>query len=442
MPRLSDASIKSLPLPESNSRIHYDDAVAGFGIRLTAKGARSFIFNYRVRGSGRERRATIGAFGDWTTAGARAKAKELRRLVDDGGDPVGDIEAERKASTVADLIERFEEEHLPKRRPGTVRGYKVCLDKYIRPALGSIKVADVTFADVDALHRKVTKVAGPYAANRVHAVLSIMFKLAVRWGMRDSSPTKGVERNDENARERYLSGDELARLLDVLAKHPEKQAADIVRMLLLTGARKGEVMAMRWDQLDLTAGIWSKPASATKQKKTHTVPLSAPARQLLAEIEQTSEWVFPSYGGSGHVVGINKAWEGMLRKAAISNFRIHDLRHSFASQLVSGGASLPLIGALLGHARPGTTARYSHLFRGPAAGRRRESRRHPRSRRWSEQGGDRAVAFPERRPSWPLRTSPTNGSSSITCARSSATSADDCAAAPRAMARPCPPTTA
>ena len=323
MPRLTDASIKSLPLPESNSRIHYDsDGPPGFGIRLTAKGARSFIFNYRVKGSGRERRYTIGSFGDWTTAGARDKAKQLRRMVDDGGDPVGDVEAEREAPTVGILIERFEVEHLPKRRPGTVRGYKVCLDKYIRPALGRIKVADVVFADIDALHRKVTKVAGPYAANRVHAVLSIMFKLAVRWGMRDSSPTKGVERNDESARERYLSGDELARLLDVLAKHPEKQAADIVRMLLLTGARKGEVMAMRWDQLDLTAGIWTKPASATKQKKNHTSPLSAPARQLLAEIEQTSEWVFPSYGDSGHVVGINKAWQAMLRKAAINNFRL------------------------------------------------------------------------------------------------------------------------
>ena len=365
MPRLSDTSIKSLPLPESNSRIHYDDAVAGFGIRLTAKGAKSFIFNYRVKGSGRERRYTIGSFGDWSTAGARDKAKQLRRTVDDGGDPVGDVEAEREAPTVGDLIARFEAEHLPRRRPGTARGYQGSLDKYIRPALGNIKVADVTFADIDGLHRKVTKVAGPYAGNRAHAVLSIMFKLAVRWGMRDSSPTKGVERNDESARERYLSGDELARLLDVLAKHPEKQAADMVRLLLLTGARKGEVMAMRWDQLDLTAGLWTKPASTTKQKKNHTAPLSAPARQLLAEIEHTSEWVFPSYGESGHVVGINKAWEAMLRKAAISNFRIHDLRHSFASQLVSGGASLPLIGALLGHARPGTTHRYAHLFQDP-----------------------------------------------------------------------------
>jgi integrase len=122
---------------------------------------------------------------------------------------------------------------------------------------------------------------------------------------------------------------------------------------------------MRWDALDLAAGIWSKPASSTKQNKPHTVPLSAPARQLLSAIERSGEYVFPGPGTREHVVEIKKSWASILRRAGISGLRIHDLRHSFASQLASGGASLPLIGALLGHSNPLTTARYAHLFQDP-----------------------------------------------------------------------------
>ena len=138
-------------------------------------------------------------------------------------------------------------------------------------------------------------------------------------------------------------------------------------MLLLTGARRGEVQGARWDHFDLESGVWTKPGSTTKQKTVHRAPLSAPARQLLSDIRSNSdtrsEYVFPSR--NSHRVEVKRNWAAICRAAEIEDLRIHDLRHSYASLLASGGASLPVIGALLGHSQPATTARYAHLMDDP-----------------------------------------------------------------------------
>jgi integrase len=373
MGRLTDASIKRLPLPARGSKIYPDGDVAGFGCRVTAAGARAYILRYRVKGSGRERTFTIGDCGDWPAAAARAEAKRLRRFIDQGGDPLGDIEEARAAPTVADLIERFDEEHIePRLRPMSQRHYRMLIERHVRPHFGAhVKVADVSFADLDQLHQKISKSGARYAANRVIAICSKMFALSIRWNMRDSNPAKGVGRNYETKRKRYLTGDELARLTAALAAYSDQSVSNIIRLLLLTGARSGEVRAMRWDGIDLGAGIWSKRGSETKQKVDHSVPLSAPARMLLTEIAAKQKrplgtWVFPSNANpTGHVVTLERAWHTICKAAGITGLRIHDLRHSFASQLASGGASLPLIGALLGHSNPTTTARYAHLFDDP-----------------------------------------------------------------------------
>ena len=160
------------------------------------------------------------------------------------------------------------------------------LRNHIRPHFGMhVKVQDVTFADIDRLHSRITNSGHLYRANAVMRVLSKMFSLAIRWDMRDSNPCKGIEKNIEYSRRRYLSGDELARLTKALAEHNDKQAADIIRVLLLTGCRRGEALSMRWADIDLAKGVWSKPASSTKQKEPHEAPLSAPVRQLLSEIQ-------------------------------------------------------------------------------------------------------------------------------------------------------------
>jgi integrase len=368
--RLTDAAIKRLPAPTKNNRITYDDEVPGFGIRVTAAGARSFVFNYRTR-SGRERRFTIGSHLDWRTTAARDEARRLRRLVDAGGDPLADIEAMRDAPTVAELCDRFEQEHLPRKRPTTAADYRRMLTNHIRPHFGQhTKVADVGFTDIDALHRKIGKAGHKHRANRVVAVASKMFALSIRWKMRDDNPCKGIERNHEGKRKRYLNANELRSLTKALVEHEDRQAANIVRLLLLTGARRGEVLAMKWADVDLTTGTWTKPYSATKQKQDHEVPLSAAARQLLSKISADQKrplpgFVFPGRDGETHRTTIKRNWRQLTKAASIKNLRIHDLRHSFASELASGGASLPLIGALLGHSNPATTARYSHLYADP-----------------------------------------------------------------------------
>jgi integrase len=372
---LADNLIRRLPPPAKGNRIVYDSEVAGFGVRVTAAGARSFVINYYT--IGRERRYTIGGYPDWTATDARKEARRLRHLIDQGGDPLADDEAKRQAPTMAELCDRFELEHVTRKRPSTQGEYRSMLRKYVRPYFGkSMKVADVTFADVDRLHQRITKAGHPYRANRALAVLSKMFSLAERWKMRDanSNPCRGIERNHESKRKRYLSGPELGRLVRALAAHPDKEAADIVRLLLLTGSRKGEVTGARWADVDLGTGIWTKLAANVKQDTDHVVPLSAPAQLLLSDIRERQaarqkvlgEFVFPSSDSrTGHRVDIERDWRQLCRAAGIKGLRVHDLRHSFASTVVSFGGSLPLIGSLLGHASPSTTARYAHMFVDP-----------------------------------------------------------------------------
>lgn len=382
--KLSDPEIKKLPTPATGNKITYDDEVKGFGVRVTAGGAKSFILNYRTR-SGLERRYTIGSCSDWKCSPAREEAKDLKKRIDVGFDPMGDLKAAREAKTVADLCERFEKEHLSKKRDSTARDYKALIKNRILPALKHKKVIDVEFTDVDSLHRKISKDA-PYLANRTVAVLSKMFGLAIKWKWRTDNPAKGIERNDEQKRHRYLSPPELAKLTEALSALEDQQAANIFRLLLLTGARRGEVQAAKWEQFDLTAGVWTKPGSTTKQKTLHRVPLSAPARMLLTELREEAKddavYVFPGRG-TDHRVEIKNEWREVCIAAGIvtaeavpdskgvekivltPSARIHDLRHTYASVLASAGLSLPIIGALLGHSQPATTARYSHLMDDP-----------------------------------------------------------------------------
>lgn len=364
--RFTDAIVKRLPAPSAGNQISYEPNTPGFGCRVTTAGARAFVLRYRNR-VGRQRLYTIGSFPDWSVVGAREEARRLKRLIDQGGDPLAEIEAERGATTVDDLISRFVEEHISRKRPHTQYDYKNIIERHIRPALGRMKVTEVTWSDVDALHRRVTKAGRATQANRAVAVASKMFALAIRWKMRADNPCKGIERNPEQKRKRYLSSGELERLTDALDKQEDRQAADIFHLCLLTGCRVGEAMSARWRDIDLTAGKWLKPGSTTKQKSDHITPLSTVAKQLLSALRKrtNSEWVFPADSAPGHRVTVQKSWLALCKAARITGLRVHDLRHSFASQLVSHGASLPLVGALLGHSNPVTTHRYAHLFDDP-----------------------------------------------------------------------------
>jgi integrase len=364
--RLTDYIVRRLPEPPKGNKIFYDTEVKGFGCRVTAAGSRAFVLNYRARNR-REHRCTIGSFPTWGAVAARKEAAELKKAIDRGSNPVGELKAYRDAPTVNDLCDRFIAEYLPRKRPSTQHTYRLQIENEIRPALGPLKVADVTFADTDGLHRRLTARGTPYRANRVIALLSRMFSMAMRWQWRSDNPCKGIERNQEHKRRRYLTADELVRLGKALDKYSDRQSANIIGLLLLTGARRGEVLAARWADFDAGFNTWTKPGATTKQKTEHAVPLNGAARELLVKIRRQVPagvaWVFPANGS--HRRDVKDAWITLCRMAKVDGVRVHDLRHTFASVLASAGHSLPTIGALLGHTTPTTTARYAHLQNDP-----------------------------------------------------------------------------
>jgi integrase len=394
--RLIDRAIRALPVPAAGAVITYDADVSGFGIRVTAKDVRSFVLNYVIHG--RERRMTIGRFPIWSATAAREEAKALRRKVDAGIDPLNEQEAElraaeaaRAAPMVQDLFDRYAAEHLPRKAPRAAADDRSMWQQLILPRLGSMKVDAVRHADIDALHAEIS-IARPVRANRVVEVIRKAFNLAIRWGWRTDNPTSGVRRNHEARRTRYLSPAEILRLSEALAGHPEKASVNAIRLLMLTGARRSEVLGARWDMFDLDVGVWVKPSAHTKQRTEHRVPLSAPAVELLKDLKEGSAgpYVFPGTNGKP-LSDVKRTWFSLCRKAGLAEqgpkrtrdgafvlgkdgmrqlawratARLHDLRHTYASVLASQGLSLPIIGALLGHTQPQTTARYAHLLDDP-----------------------------------------------------------------------------
>lgn len=366
--RLTEGTVKALQAPERGTRICYDSEVKGFGCRVTAAGAKAFVLNYR-NSSGRERRFTIGRHPDWPVATARAEAKRLKlELRANGSDPLAQMQDDRTAPTMADLAERYLEEHASKKRPSTQVDAERIFRTFVLPAFAHKKVAEITYADCEGLHRKITKRGTKHRANRVIALLSKAFNLSIRWKWRIDNPCRGIERNPEGKRVRYLKSDELVRLTAALAEYEDQEIANIVRLLLLTGARRGEVLGAKWADFDLEEGVWTKPGATTKQQTEHIVPLSAPAMKLLTTIRAGAgddvEFVFPG-GKDGHRGDLKKPWPKICKAARLTGVRVHDLRHTYASLLASAGFSLPMIGALLGHTQPQTTARYAHLFDDP-----------------------------------------------------------------------------
>jgi integrase len=361
MLRLNEANVAKLK-PRATTFIEYDTVVRGLGVRVTPNGARAFILTYRLRRQP-QRRLTIGRVEDWTVSDARVKAQEMLAGVGRGEDPLveqqKELEAQRRwhdAPTMSDLIDRYIEEHLPTKRPRSQIEDRTMIKLYILPALGKVKVTDVHHAEIATLHRKITKAGKAARANAVRRLLSKMFALAMLWHLRTDNPCRGVKANIETPRERYLSPEEIERLMQALNCLEDRESADVIMLALLTGARRDEIVKASWSQFDLRIGVWVKPSSHTKQRRTHRVPLGPRALELLRTIKSEASkgetMVFPTRAS----LGIRTAWERAREDAGLPDVRFHDLRHSFASLLVSDGVSLQVIGGLLGH-----PMRYSHL---------------------------------------------------------------------------------
>lgn len=362
--RITKKLIDTLPLPSKGNKITYDNTIKGFGIRITHKGSKSFVLNYVV--NGRERRYTIGQLGAWTVTAAREKAAELKRQVDNGIDPLEVREKERSAMSVKELWKEFEKRHLPNLVERSQKDVTSMFNNYIIPRMGTVRLKDLTGAQVDDLHFHVTEKGGSTRANRVLEALRSAINKGIRWGYCEKNPADGFKRNAEEAKENYLTPKQLEIVFDKLNEMPNEKAANIIRMLILTGARIGEVLKSEWSHFDLDKALWIKPSSHTKQKRVHKVPLSLETIKLLEGIKEKSKskYLFPSETGNT-MHDIKKPWAWLQKEAKIEDFRIHDLRHTFASLLISEGENLAVIGKLLGHSQHQTTLRYAHLMDDP-----------------------------------------------------------------------------
>jgi integrase len=357
------------PGPDGAETMLWDTEVKGFGCRVQRGGSKSYIVHYRV-GSGRGaplRKLTIGKHGaPWTPETARKEARRLLGMVEGGVDPAADKIARKEAPTIADLAERFLAEHAEsKRKASTANAYRTTLNRTILPALGKRKVIDVKRHDIAKLHHECR--ATPYQANLVLAVLSTMFNLAEQWGLRPdgANPCRRIERFAERKRERMLSAAELARLGDALAAHTgSPYAVAAVKLLVFTGARRGEILNLEWSWIDFDRGEARLPDSKTGAKTLHLPP---PALAVLAELPRLDGNPYVIVGGKpgAALVTLGKPWRAIRAAAGLDDLRLHDLRHAFASVAASSGMGLPIIGKMLGHTQAATTHRYAHLASDP-----------------------------------------------------------------------------
>ena len=381
--------------PGAKAFIAFDSQLHGFGVRVMPSGVKTFVFEYRPNGGGRavaKRRLKLGRFGPLTVDEAREKARRAYARVELGVDPAAEKAEQRAAVTVGGLINSFIAEHVEtKCKEGTAESHRVALEK-LRAAYGGLKAESLTRPQLAALHAKMR--SHPYAANRFLAVVSKAFNWAGRRGFvpETHNPASRIERYREKQRERFLNSVELSRLGEVLreaessglawavdetkpnAKHAPREsnrrrildpyAVAAIRLLILTGARLREILHAKWEHVDFERGVLLLPESKTEKR---TIYLCAAALEILAGLPRMigNAYVFPGGVEGKPRADLKKPWAAIAKAAGLERVRIHDLRHSFASVGAGAHMGLPIIGKLLGHSQPATTARYAHLDADP-----------------------------------------------------------------------------
>lgn len=345
-----------------------DSLVPGLCLLVLPSGARTYYLRFRQL-DGRQLELKLGTPTELTVDGARRLARDALAEVREGRRPTEERRAMRQACTLADLSREHLERHASKKRSGGCdeANWRV----HLLPALGAAtKVAAVRHEDVAKWHAGHRQ---PITANRALRTLSVAMRLAEQWGWRphNSNPCKGVKPHKETARRRYLSQDELTRLRAALQQWETQgpltmrwRFAQLVRLLLLTGARLREVMNAQWSEIDWARCVLVVPAERGKTGAAE-IQLAPRAVEILRALEAAangSRWVIPGETGDRPLVGYRKLWLALLAQAGVSDLRIHDLRHTFASYALSGGQTLGTVGQLLGHRSAQTTTRYAHLI--------------------------------------------------------------------------------
>lgn len=371
----------------------WDDSLSGFGVRVRPSGSMSYIVTYRA-GAGRVapvRRFTIAAVGKITPAQARQRAQAVLGAVAHGRDPAAEKSDERGMPTVAEVADRFMDEHVaPKRKKGTTAFYRDILDRVVKPAFGAAKADQVTRAQVARFHGRLQDT--PFQANRMLSVVGSMYAFAARIGVvpEGVNPARKIIKYPEHRRERFLTTQELERLgsaiheaettgipyeIDIskpTAKHAPKEenritqislfAAAAIRLLLFTGCRLREILHLKWEDVDFERQVLFLPESKTGSK---TVILNAPALEVLAGLDRLGPYVVPGDNPEKPRADLKRPWATIAKRAGLERVRLHDLRHTYASFGAGSGLGLPIIGKLLGHTQASTTQRYAHLDNDP-----------------------------------------------------------------------------
>ena len=362
--KLGKRTIDALAV-ERGDKVFWDAELSGFGVRVHATGRKVYVAQARTP-AGTARRGTVGDYTRMNTDDARRKAAEMIDRIRRGGDPVPP--PPEPELTVADLAERFMTKHVAVNcRPGTAETYESLLRLHILPELGGLKLTEIDRSHVSALHHRLRDM--PTQANKSVGVFSKMFKLAVAWGMTPArpNPCRSIQRYKERSSERFLTEEEYARLGRVLFEAEAEgplmaSAVAAVRLLMLTGCRRNEILTLRWDDLDRTADELRIRDSKTGPRR---VPLTPEVEQVLANIprQEGNPWVIGGAKRIGRLERIDPFWNRLRARAGLEDVRLHDLRHSYASQALAIGEGLPVIARLLGHKTVMTTAKYAHLAR-------------------------------------------------------------------------------
>jgi integrase len=360
--------------PKVTDSYLWDDELSGFGLKVTPTGSKTYLIQYRLGGrQGRTRRVTVGRHGVLTADQARIEAKKLLGDVAAGRDPADARDKAKGSIAFGTAVEHFLDQHVgSKLKPSTAGEYRRLVLLYLPRNLKSRPLAEIKHADIARLHLSLQ--GKLYQANRLIAVLSKFFNWAEKHGLRTvgTNPCRHIEKYRERKRERFLTEEEFERLGRALTDAERGTMMTTpwiiaaIRLLILTGARLGEIRTLRWTEVDVRRRMLRLGDSKTGEK---TIQLSDAALEVLARIPRLLDnpYVICGVKPRACLVNLQKPWRRIRRAAGLDDVRIHDLRHSFASVAAAHGLSLPVIGALLGHSQPATTARYAHLAQTPLA---------------------------------------------------------------------------
>jgi integrase len=361
--QITKATVEAAAPPAADQRFIRDRLVRGFGLRITADGTKTFIFEGRVKG--RVRRITIGRYPDLSVLAARNRAQEIRAAIAAGRDPADERIAERHEQTFGGLVKAYIDDYAKFHRKSWQRDEKRLRGHCAR--WNSRRLSDMTRADIEGLHRALAEGHGKIEANRTIETVRGMFAKAVEWGTMATNPALGFHRFKERPRERFLSPAELARVNEALVAEPDWRWRSLFPLLLLLGSRRGELLAAKWEHVDLDQRIWRIPTSKTGESRL--VPLPAPAVDIIEGLPSrgASEWLFPARGAtvSGHVESPGAAWRRIRARAGVPDVRVHDLRRTLGSWLAGAGYNLTLIGKALGHSSINSTAIYARMHLDP-----------------------------------------------------------------------------